>query len=47
MADGHVFDLLWGHQAKLNLLNRLERRARMSEEKVRHDCGFLVRFGER
>lgn len=38
----HVFDLLRGHQTKLNLLDRLERRARVRKRKVRHLESILL-----
>lgn len=34
VADGHVLDLLWGEEAELDLLHRLERRAGVGEHIV-------------
>ncbi len=47
VCHAHVFDLLRGHQTKLNLLNSLERRARVREWKVRHlELKLLVFLSE-
>lgn len=42
MADTHVLDLLGGHDAELNLFDRLERRARVGEVEVSHGGDFVV-----
>lgn len=45
VRNTHILDLLGGHQAELNLLHRLERRARVGEVEVRHICGVEVGRG--
>jgi hypothetical protein len=42
MRDAHVLDFLRRHEAELNLLHRLERRARMGEVEVRHLAKFAL-----
>lgn len=45
VRHAHALDLLGRHEAKLNLLHRLERRARVGEVEVRHfrgRNGFLI-----
>lgn len=41
MSDTHVLDLLRRQETELDLLDRLERRTRVREIKVRHDDGEL------
>jgi hypothetical protein len=42
MRDTHVLDFLWRHETELNLLHRLERRARVGEVEVRHLAKFAL-----
>ena len=38
MTDAHVLDLLWREEPKLDLLDRPERRTRISKVEVGHLC---------